>query len=113
MRMLFAIALVIAFTSNALRAQVARTYHLTSGTASEPLPASNGASDIIANQDTIWFGTDKGLSRTTDAGVSFTNFGGVPPFDLNGTTALAINGGVIWVAIGSAYPQDPTLTQGD
>jgi hypothetical protein len=94
-------------------AQIARTYHLSATSSALSLPASNSASDIIANRDTIWFGTDKGLSLTTDGGVSFTNLGGRTPFDLNGTSGLAMNDRVVWVAIASAYPQDPSLSQGN
>ncbi len=96
-----------------LPSQIVRTYHLSASPSASPLPASNSVSDIVAFRDTIWFGTDKGLSRTMDGGLSFSNFGGTTPFDYNGTSALAINDRIIWVAIASSYPQDPSLPQGE
>src|SRR4030095_4269466 len=44
---------------------------------------SNFISDIIVINnplsDTIWFGTGKGISRTTNYGISFQNYYGIPP----------------------------------
>src|SRR5438067_10985901 len=41
---------------------------------------SNFISDIIVQGDTIWFGTGKGISRTTDHGSSFQNYYETDPF---------------------------------
>ena len=37
-------------------------------------PNSNGITDIIAMGDTVWLGTDEGLSLTTDGGNNWTKF---------------------------------------
>jgi len=97
-----------------LDSQIAKTYHLyQNGTTLSLLP-SNSASDIYVAHDTVWFGTDKGLSQTIDGGMSFRNFANTPPFDSKGTSAIALNDKVIWVAIASSFTQDnQSVPQGE
>ena len=93
--------------------QLAKTYHLNAGSVTLSPPPSNSASDILVKRDTVWFGTDKGLSQTIDGGLNFVNFANRPPFDSKGTSALAMNDKVIWVAIASTFTQsNQSMPQG-
>lgn len=68
---------------------------------------SNFISDIIvvsnSSGDTIWFGTGKGISRTTNRGVSFQNFYGTAPFGEDDVSGLAVYNN--WVVVATAYSQ--------
>jgi hypothetical protein len=80
-------------------AQMPKSYRLdTSGTSS--LPPTNAVNDIVAREDTIWFGTELGLSLTTDRGSSWKNFAGTSGFDSKGTSALAVRDSLVWTATG-------------
>jgi hypothetical protein len=94
------------FAQSRLQGQVAKTYHLHAASVTESFPPSNSASDILVERDTIWFGTDKGLSQSIDGGMSFKNFANNPPFDSKGTSAIAMNDRIIWVAIATSFTQD-------
>jgi hypothetical protein len=63
-------------------------------------PQSNSVNDIIVYRDSVWLGTEKGLSLATQHGTSWTNFGGTTPFDTKGISAIAINDNILWVATG-------------
>jgi hypothetical protein len=94
--------------------QVARTYRLQANLPQSALPPSNSASDIVVERDTIWFGTDKGLSQTVNGGLGFSNFANTGTFDSKGTSAIAMNDKVIWVAVASSFTQDnQSIPQGD
>src|SRR5438552_8178431 len=69
---------------------------------------SNFISDIIVQGDTIWFGTGKGISRTTDHGNSFQNYYGTDPFGNDDVSGLAVYRN--WVIVGTAYSK---LINGD
>lgn len=68
---------------------------------------SNFISDIIVvsndGGDTIWFGTGKGISRTTNRGLSFQNFYGTEPFGDDDVSGLAVYKN--WVVVATAYSQ--------
>ena len=68
---------------------------------------SNFISDIIVVSndagDTIWFGTGKGISRTTNRGISFQNFYGTEPFGDDDVSGLAVYQN--WVVVATAYSQ--------
>jgi hypothetical protein len=97
-----------------LEGQLAKSYRLDHNGAVGSLPASNSVSDIFVERDTVWLGTDKGLSQTADRGITFKNYGGVTPFNTNGISAIAINDGIIWVATATSFTQDnQSIPQGD
>ncbi|MFO7446308.1 MAG: hypothetical protein R6W90_08070 [Ignavibacteriaceae bacterium] len=62
-------------------------------------PANNSVSDIITIGDTIWLGTGKGVSLSTDRGETWTNFNSDDAFGSNSTSAIGYNNGVFWVAL--------------
>jgi hypothetical protein len=63
-------------------------------------PQSNSVNDIVVYRDSVWLGTEKGLSLATQHGTSWTNFGGTAPFDTKGISAIAVNDNILWVATG-------------
>jgi hypothetical protein len=68
---------------------------------------SNFISDIIVVNnpagDTIWFGTGKGLSRTTNRGLTFQNYYGTDPFGDDDVSGIAVYKN--WVVVSTAYSQ--------
>lgn len=95
-----------------LTAQVAPTdYNI--GKASSQLskitatnPASNSISDILAYGDTVWIGTGKAVSLSTDRGENWTNFYGSEAFGSESISAIGNNNGVIWAATAHSYDKD-------
>ncbi|NIR51946.1 hypothetical protein GWO43_25545 [candidate division KSB1 bacterium] len=65
-----------------------------------PRPASNTVTDILVFDDTIWFGTGRGVSRTRDGGMSFESFTREQGLGRGGVSALAVSDEAIWVATG-------------
>ena len=97
-----------------LESQIAKSYRLNEGTGTGSLLPSNSVSDIFVERDTVWLGTDKGLSETIDAGMNFRNFANSPPFDSKGTSAITMNDRIIWVAVASSFTQDDqSIPQGN
>ena len=80
-------------------AQLPKTYRLNS-IPNSSLPLSNSVDDILVRHDSIWLGTESGLSLTTNNGISWTNFSNTGTFDNKAISAIAINNDFIWVAIG-------------
>ena len=61
-------------------------------------PLSNSVTDVVVSGSTIWLGTGKGLSRSTDAGVTWRNYYGDPSFGEEDVSAIALLGNEVWVA---------------
>jgi hypothetical protein len=61
---------------------------------------TNGINDILVQNDSIWFCTERGLSLSTDEGTSWINFAGTATFDNKGISAIAARNDIIWVATG-------------
>jgi hypothetical protein len=78
-------------------------FDLTNPTPSTSI-ISNFISDIIVYGDTIWFGTGKGISRTTNNGITFQNFYGLPPFNEDDVAGIAIYNNI--VVVSTATSQD-------
>jgi hypothetical protein len=79
--------------------QIPKAYKFTSGWSS-PLPRTNSINDILVRKDSVWLGTESGLSLTVNGGRTWTNFSNTGTFDNKGISAIAINNNFIWVAIG-------------
>lgn len=73
---------------------------------SSETPASNSVSDIIIQGDTIWFGTSRGLTRTTDNGQSFTNYYNTPAFGTESISGVGFYEGKIWAATAHSVQRD-------
>ncbi len=61
-------------------------------------PAGNDVSDMIVHEDTIWAGSGKGVSLSTDNGDSWKNFYGTKVFGTENISAIGYDNGIIWVA---------------
>ena len=61
-------------------------------------PSNNSISDMIIEGDTVWLGTDNGVSVSTDRGTSWTNFGGTTTFGSESVSAIGYNNGIFWAA---------------
>ncbi|MGA7160570.1 MAG: FlgD immunoglobulin-like domain containing protein [Bacteroidota bacterium] len=70
----------------------------TTSTSSSVTPLSNSVTDILISGTTIWFGTGKGLSRSTDGGVTWKNYYNTQEFGLEAVSAIAIHNSEVWVA---------------
>lgn len=88
------------------------TFSLTSYTSSSQL-LSNSISNIAISNDTIWIGTGKGLSRSTDGGRTWKNYYGTPEFGTDDVSAIALRGKEVWVALAHSVERDgQTLPEG-
>jgi hypothetical protein len=93
------ILFAILFISMNVYAQIPYSPQLNSGWSS-PLPRTNTINDILVQHDSVWFGTEHGLSLTVNGGKSWINFSNVGTFDNKGISALAIKDNIIWAATG-------------
>ncbi len=76
------------------------------GTADGRSPLSNSIVDIVISNDTIWLGTGKGLSRSTDGGYSWKNYYGTAAFGSENISAIAVRGTDIWIATAHSVERD-------
>lgn len=65
-------------------------------------PKSNSILDNLVVGDTVWLGTSRGLSRSTDGGVTWKNYYETEEFGTYSVTALAYGRGQIWCALGNS-----------
>ena len=73
------------------------------GKITDATPKSNSILDIAVLGDTIWLGTSKGLSLSTDGGNSWKNFYDEGDFKKDESiTALAVGNGMVWAATGKS-----------
>lgn len=61
-------------------------------------PLSNSIIDIITMGDTIWLGSSRGVSLSTDNGLNWTNFYGQSDFGTDNVSAIGYYNGVFWCA---------------
>ncbi len=102
-----AVLIALLLPSAPVTAQIQRqSYQLGATEVGSPL-LSNGVSHIVPSNDTLWIGTSKGLSRTTNAGGDWTNFKGIPEFPNDVIYALAVRHSVIWTSL--AYEQETAV----
>ena len=71
-------------------------------------PASNSISDILTLGDTIWLGTSRGVSLSTDRGTSWTNFYGSAAFGNESVSAIGFdkNSQTFWAATAHSIDKD-------
>ena len=99
MNKLFFILFAIYLSGVNAFAQLPKTYRFNS-IPNTSLPLTNTINDILVQHDSVWFGTESGLSLTVNGGTSWTHFSNTSTFDNKGISAIAINNNFIWVAIG-------------
>ncbi|NUN09351.1 MAG: hypothetical protein HUU54_09270 [Ignavibacteriaceae bacterium] len=104
--MKFQIIVLLFFSFGSLvYSQSPRNYKLPSDdsfakTGYDEAPASNSINDILVAGDTIWLGTSRGLSRSTDNGLTWKNFYGSQVFGTESISAIVYDYGTntIWAA---------------
>jgi hypothetical protein len=77
-------------------------------TVTSETPASNSINDIVANGDTIWIGTSRGVSKTTDNGNSWTNYYGSSSFGTESIAALHFDtyNSIVWTTTAHSVKRD-------
>ena len=75
---------------------------------SDDNPASNSISDIITLGDTVWLGTSRGVSLSTNRGLSWTNFYQTPAFGTESISAIGFdnNSKTFWAATAHSIDKD-------
>ena len=85
----------------------------TTSSSTSVVPLSNSVTDIVIAGSTIWLGTGKGLSRSTDAGATWRNYWGSPEFGEEDVSAITIHVDEVWVATAHSTTVDGnTLPEG-
>src|SRR3989304_3150397 len=71
-------------------------------------PASNSISDIITLGDTVWLGTSRGVSLSTNRGLSWTNFYQTPAFGTESISAIGFDksSGTFWASTAHSIDKD-------
>lgn len=71
-------------------------------------PASNSISDIITLGDTVWLGTSRGVSLSTNKGLTWTNFYQTSAFGNEAISAIGFdsNSKTFWAATAHAIDKD-------
>ncbi|MBS4033562.1 MAG: T9SS type A sorting domain-containing protein [Ignavibacterium sp.] len=69
-------------------------------------PTSNTITDMIALGDTVWLGTSRGVSLSTDRGETWTNFFGNPQFGTDNVSSIGYYNGVLWAATARTVEQN-------
>jgi hypothetical protein len=72
---------------------------------------SNSISHLSVRERSLWIGSGKGLSRTTDGGTSFTDFRRFPEFARPGIFAIGARGDTLWAATGYSKDIDNASVQ--
>jgi hypothetical protein len=76
-------------------------------------PSGNSISDIITIGDTIWIGTSKGVSHSTDNGAIWQSFYGNTAFGTEDISAIGYDHGVFWAATAHSVDENgQTLPKG-
>ena len=75
---------------------------------SDDNPTSNSISDIITRGDTVWLGTSRGVSLSTNRGDTWTNFYNTPSFGTESISAIGFDhsSGTFWAATAHSIDRD-------
>lgn len=98
----FIVLLLLGIESVAFAQGIPTDFNIGSGKLSKTAdrtPTGNSIDRILVqDKNTIWLGTGKGLSKTTDHGATWTNYFGTPNFKSESVSAVGYNNGTIWAA---------------
>ncbi len=76
-------------------------------------PLGNSILDIVVEDDTVWLGTTRGVSRSTDGGETWRNYYGTSAFGEESIPAIGYYNGVFYAATGHSTEKDgSTLPEG-
>ncbi len=104
---IFYLLLLSIFASNIFAQNLPEKFQLGKtnlGKISASTPLSNGITDIVVGGNTVWLGTSRGLSSSTDDGETWTNYFDTEDFGTESISAMSYKNGVIWVA--TAHSED-------
>lgn len=93
--------LIILVTSNIFAQGLPTNYKLEPrlNKSSDATPTSNTIDRIfVQDKSTVWIGTSKGLSKTTDGGITWTNYYDTKSFGKESISAINFGLGAIWAA---------------
>ena len=83
-----------------------KAYDLSAFNNGSSTQLSNSITDIVIVNDTVWLGTGKGLSRSTNGGRSWENYYETPEFGKDDISAIAVRGKEVWVALAHSVDRD-------
>lgn len=107
MRIKIALFIFLVALPNISAQSFLKTFELNNVSAfSSENPASNSINDILVIGDTIWLGTSRGLSQTTDNGNSWKNYYNSAEFGTESVTALLYVKGVIFTSTAHSIEKD-------
>lgn len=107
MRIYIAFFILLVSLQNISAQSFLKTYELNNVSAfSSENPASNSINDILVVGDTIWLGTSRGLSQSTDNGLSWKNYYNSSEFGTESVTALLYANGVLFASTAHSIEKD-------
>lgn len=107
MRIKIALFIFLAALPNISAQSLLKTFEINNVSAfSSENPASNSINDILVIGDTIWLGTSRGLSQTTDNGNSWKNYYNSAEFGTESVTALLYVKGVLFASTAHSIEKD-------
>jgi hypothetical protein len=110
-KIIYSFFLIIFINVSILPQLSPKTFHMgdelkLKKTLNEENPASNSISDIITIGDTVWIGTSRGVSLSTDRGLTWKNFYGSEAFGTESVSAIGYSNGVFWAATAHSVERD-------
>jgi hypothetical protein len=69
-------------------------------------PPGNSAAHVASRNDTLWFGTNRGLTRTIDSGITWEHFRSDEAFQPHGIFSVHLSEKSVWVSTG--YSKETT-----
>lgn len=82
------------------KTQIISTYDLEPGRENFSRPPGNSASHATSRNDSLWFGTGRGLTLTVDSGDSWTHFRENEAFQPHGIFSVHLGTTAIWTSTG-------------
>jgi len=83
-----------------IRAQTVTTYELETDRENFVRPPGNSASHATSRNDSLWFGTGRGLTLTLDSGDSWMHFRQDEAFQPHGIFSIHLGSSAIWTSTG-------------
>ncbi len=95
------ITFLMLYTINCIsHAQTISTYKLEGERSPYLHPPGNSASHATSGNDSLWFGTSRGLTRTTDNGDSWIHFRSDEAFQPHGIFSIHLGKSALWTSTG-------------
>jgi hypothetical protein len=92
--------IIVSISAGSARAQTVQTYNLEKEFPPFGTPPSNSASHAASRNDTLWFGTSRGLTQTADNGDAWLYFRSDDAFQPHGIYSVHLGQSAVWAATG-------------